>query len=99
MKQLFPFKLPVRIEDGRYIVADNNELVLSNWDATPEEFESIVVAINGYAEAVEALSTLVERCDEYEQTDSGLESMEDLIENLRSVVYGDAVTNLLEKLK
>lgn len=51
----FPFKLPVRVETGRmprvntqFIVAADSELVLSTHDATPNELEFIVQAINAY---------------------------------------------------
>lgn len=47
----FPFKLPVRVEDDCYLVADDSELIVLMEAATPEEISAIVRAINGFEEA------------------------------------------------
>lgn len=62
----FPFLLPVRIEDEEFLVAANNELILKNWDATPEELEAIVTAINGYNEAASLLEDLRYNLSQYD---------------------------------
>jgi hypothetical protein len=54
-----PFRTPVRIARGladpdqRFLVAADAELVLSTYDATDQELEWIVRAVNAYTEDVE----------------------------------------------
>lgn len=60
MKPL-PFKLPVRIEDERFLVAADHELIMEAHGAAPDELEAIVTAVNGFHEAVELLDW-VSRC-------------------------------------
>lgn len=48
-----PFKLPVRLSDGEFLVADDCELIARLHDATPDERAFIVKAINAYPLLVE----------------------------------------------
>lgn len=45
-----PFKTPVRVEDGKHLVAADCELILEFHSATEAEIAFIVQAINGYAQ-------------------------------------------------
>jgi len=48
-----PFALPVRIEDGEFLVAADCELIASLTDATPAERAFIVKALNVYPLLIE----------------------------------------------
>lgn len=53
-----PFKLPVRLADGEFLVDADCELISRLDSATPDEAAFIVKAINAYPLLVELHSTL-----------------------------------------
>jgi hypothetical protein len=50
-----PFKTPIRIEDGDYLIDADCELILRNWEATQEEMDAIVRCVNMHDPLIAAL--------------------------------------------
>lgn len=50
-----PFKLPARLEDARFLVAHDCELVADLYDAFPAERDYILKAVNHYPILLDAL--------------------------------------------
>jgi len=51
-----PFETPIRIEDERFLVAADNELIIEAWAHGPGELDAIVKAVNSHQPAVDALA-------------------------------------------
>lgn len=51
-----PFKLPARLEDGRFLVAHDCEQVADLYDAFPPERDYILKAVNHYPKLLDALA-------------------------------------------
>ena len=102
-----PFKLPVYI-DGKFLCADDCELISKMYDATDEECQALVEMINAYPlflEAVELLkdhrATMFMLADQIQQM-RGLFSDEDgtIQESLEQMADSEKLSReLLEKLK
>lgn len=50
-----PFKTPIRIEDGRFLVTHDCETIIEACEYTDAELEAIVTAVNAYSKQEQAL--------------------------------------------
>jgi len=68
-----PFKIPIRVEDEKFLVAADGELIMEFYSSTPKEIQHIVKCVNVHAELVNSQTSMVEWIEQNEPTQADLE--------------------------